>query len=484
MVKKSIQKNAFFNTLKVFLSLFFPLITFPYSSRILGPEILGKVNFAQGIISYFSLIATLGINSYAAREIAKIRDDKIKLNSLIRELLTINFVSTAISYILLFLSIVFIPKLHSYKELIIICSTLILFNTFGLNWLYEAFEEFTYITIRSLIFQVISIFLLFTLVHTKEDYLQYAAINVISNAGSNICNLIHSRNFISFKKNDSEKLQIKRHLKPVFILFASGIAATFFSSLDTTMLGFLSTDEQIGFYSAGFKIVRMVKNLFPAVTAVIIPRIVYCISKKQDSDVIDLESNAFNFILCFAMPISMGFLLLMKPLVLLFCGKTYLAAVSVSKIMTPFILCSAISNFTCNLLVVYEKEKYIIYRMAITAIIDFFLNIVFIPRYGANGAAVSTLIAEILFVALDFFFLKSYLLKLKLTKSTLQFLLASFVMSIFVFFTREFFHNPILQLAIGFIIGVFSYGITLLLLKNSFLINQIKKSLKIIKKGK
>ena len=230
MKEKSIKKNAFLNTLKTFLTLFFPLITFPYSSRILGPSILGQVNFAQGIVSYFSLIASLGLHSYAVREIAKNRDDKQKMNAIVRELWTINLVSTVISYVLLFLTVCFVTKLHEYKGLIIICSTLIMFNTFGLNWLYEAFEEYTYITIRSLIFQVISVILLFTMVRSSEDYLQYAAVNIISNVGANILNLFHARKFISLKKNDSEKLQIKRHLKPVFMLFCAAIGATFVSS--------------------------------------------------------------------------------------------------------------------------------------------------------------------------------------------------------------------------------------------------------------
>jgi len=485
--QKSIKKNAILNSLKTFLILFFPLITFPYSSRILGPEVLGKVNFAQGIVSYFSLIATLGIHSYAVREIAKNRDDKIKLNSLVKELMTINLVSTIASYVLLFLTLIFVPKLQDYKSLIIICSTLIMFNSFGLNWLYDAFEEFTYITIRSLMFQVISVILLFTLVHSKEDYLQYAAVNIISNVGANICNLFHARKFISFRKKNSEKLQIKRHLKPVFILFASGIAATFFSSLDTTMLGFLSTDEQIGFYSAGVKIVKMVKNLFPAVTAVMIPRIAYYLSQNDEKSIIDLEKKAFNFIFCFALPISMGFLLLMKPLILLFCGQTYLDAIQVSKIMSPFIICSAISTFTCSLLIVYGKEKYTIHRMVITAILDFILNMIFIPKYGANGAAISTLIAEISFVLIDFLLLKAILLKVKIEKSIFQFILALIVMSVCVYFVRNLFENIILQLVFGFISGVISYGSILVALRNEYVMVEIKKIsskiLNIIKKS-
>ena len=470
MKEKSIKKNAFLNTLKTFLTLFFPLITFPYSSRILGPSILGQVNFAQGIVSYFSLIASLGLHSYAVREIAKNRDDKQKMNAIVRELWTINLVSTVISYVLLFLTVCFVTKLHEYKGLIIICSTLIMFNTFGLNWLYEAFEEYTYITIRSLIFQVISVILLFTIVRSSEDYLQYAAVNIISNVGANILNLFHARKFISLKKNDSEKLQIKRHLKPVFILFASAIAATFFSSLDTTMLGFLSSDEQVGFYSAGAKIVRMVKNLFPAVTAVMIPRIAYYLSKDDEKSILELEKKAFNFLICFALPISAGFLLLMKPLVLLLCGEHYVNAILVSKIMSPFIICSAISTFTCSLLVVYGMERYTIHRMAITAVVDFVLNFILIPKYGANGAAVATLIAEILFVVIDCAFLRKYLAKIQMVKSIIQFSIALIIMCVCVYFSRNLFENLVLQLVTGFTAGVISYGGVLVAMRNQYVL--------------
>ncbi len=472
--QKSIKKNAFLNALKTFLTLFFPLITFPYSSRILGPEVLGKVNFAQGIVSYFSLIATLGIHSYAVREIAKNRDNRLKLNSIVKELWSINLVSTVAAYLLLFFTVLCVSKLHSYKALIIICSTLIMFNTFGLNWLYEAFEEYTYISIRSLVFQILSVVLLFTLVHSQDDYLQYAAVNIISNVGANICNLFHARKYVSFKKCDCEKLQIKRHIKPVLILFASGIAATFFASLDTTMLGFLSTDTQVGFYAAGAKIVRMVKGLFPAVTAVMIPRIAYYCSKNDEKSIIDLEVKAFSFIFCFALPVSMGFLLLMKPLVLLFCGQTYIDAVLVSKIMSPFILFSAISSFTGSLLVVYGKEKLTVYRMAVTALIDFVLNLIFIPKYGANGAAFATLIAEFTFIIIDCIFLRGYLAKIRLIKAGVQFFTAVIVMSFCVYIVRELNTNPAVQLTLGFICGVLSYGTVLLLLKNDYVSSEAK----------
>ncbi len=76
-MSKSLKLNAFFNVVRNVLRLIFPLITFPYVSRVLMPEGIGKVNFANSIISYFILLGNLGISGYATREASKIKNDKI-----------------------------------------------------------------------------------------------------------------------------------------------------------------------------------------------------------------------------------------------------------------------------------------------------------------------------------------------------------------------------------------------------------------------
>ena len=161
MPAKSIKKNAVFNVIKTLMSMIFPLITFPYASRILLPEGIGKVNFANSIVSYFSLLAGLGIGTYGIREAAKVRNDKIKLNKLVTELLLINLISTVVSYILFFISIVFVPKFFEYRALLLISGTTIIFSTIGINWLYQALEEYQFIAVRSVLFQALSIVFLF-----------------------------------------------------------------------------------------------------------------------------------------------------------------------------------------------------------------------------------------------------------------------------------------------------------------------------------
>ena len=128
MQQKSIKRNAILTTVKTLLSLLAPIITFPYISRVLSVESLGKYNFSSSVVSYFVLLAGLGISTYAVREGAKIREDREEISRFLSEIWVINIVSTIVAYILLILCIAFINKLVSYRIIILIVSLNILFN--------------------------------------------------------------------------------------------------------------------------------------------------------------------------------------------------------------------------------------------------------------------------------------------------------------------------------------------------------------------
>ena len=217
MRSKSIKKNTIFNAIKTVSAIIFPLITFPYASRTLLVENIGKVNFGLSFISYFSLIASLGINVYAIRECAKFGDDRVKLSKIASEIFSINVFTTIFSYTILILCLLFYKKIESYRTLIVIQSLSILFTTLGTDWLNTAMEDFQYITIRSLLFQVLSLILLFTFIHKPDDYIKYAAISVISSSGYNIVNMIYRRKYCDIKF--TLDIDIKKHYLPIIFLF-------------------------------------------------------------------------------------------------------------------------------------------------------------------------------------------------------------------------------------------------------------------------
>ena len=180
MKQKSLKLNVIMNSILTMSSFIFPLITFPYVSRVLSPVGTGKVAFATSFISYFSMIAQLGIPTYGIRVCAQVRDDKIKLSKTVHELLFVNMITTILSYIGLVFALIFIPRLQADKPLYIVISITILLNSIGMEWLYKALEQYTYITIRSILFKFIGLIAMFILVHEQKDYIFYGFITIFA----------------------------------------------------------------------------------------------------------------------------------------------------------------------------------------------------------------------------------------------------------------------------------------------------------------
>ena len=151
----NLKQNTIFNMIKVIAQLIFPLITFPYISRVLGTSSVGKVNYASSVYLYLSLIATLSISTYAIRECSRVRNNKKKLNKIASQIFTINLYSTLVAYIVMFV-VICIPKFQTIQNLIVINSINMIFVTLGADWINNTFEDFKYITIRTVIYQFLS----------------------------------------------------------------------------------------------------------------------------------------------------------------------------------------------------------------------------------------------------------------------------------------------------------------------------------------
>lgn len=473
MKAKSLKLNATLNVAKTVASLLFPLITFPYVSRILLPEGTGEVNYANSIISYFQIIASLGIGTYAIREAAVFRDDKNKLSKFAKEIITLNLISTIVAYICFFLALTFFSKLYEHKKILCICSASILLSTLGIDWLYSALEEYTYITIRSLSFQIISVLLLFIFVKTKEDYIKYAAIGIFSSAGSNILNLIHSRNYINFFIK--ARLNLKQHVKPIFILFITSVAINIFTILDTSMLGLLTNTTEVGYYSAASRIIRMLRDLFPAVFTVLFARLSYYASKSDDANLITLSKKTLSFIFLMALPMTTGVFILLPSIIYILCGEAFSPAINTARTMAPLLILSSYSGFLGGqLMIATQKEKTYMYCMISAALIDSILNFILIPKFGALGAALATLITEMLIFIVYTILFHSFLKQLNLKQHITQCLASTFIMTTITFSETIFLKSTISKIIVIPITGILIYIICLYFLKNTFFMDTIK----------
>ena len=474
MKEKSLKLNAVLNITKQCMNLLFPLITFPYSSRILNADGIGKVNFALSIVSYFSLLAGLGIGKYATREAAKIRDDRILLSKFTKEILTINFTTTLISYLLFFIALFAVPRFSEYRALLCVCSSTILFSTFGMEWLYNAKEEYVYTTVRGMCFQVFSLVLLFTLVKTKDDYVKYASINVISSVGSNILNFINIRKLVDFRIRVER--EIKKHFRPILILFASTVAVSLYNELDKTMIGFLATDEQVGFYSASTKITKLVIALITAVLTVISPRLSnYAETNKEKF--FELLEKTFNIILMLSLPFMFGLIVMARPLTLLFCGENFDPSVRIMQIMSVIIFMIPLATFcSTQIFIPLRKDKYTFYPVLVGAIVNAIFNVVLILKFGGLGAGIATVIAESSVTFASFILVKKSGISLgKLFSLFYQYIISSLLMGITVYFIMKKFNDSYFFMFVDILIGIIVYFLVLFLLKNKY-VWQIVKS--------
>lgn len=465
MAEKSIKKNAFLNMTKTVMGLFFPLITFPYASRILLPEGIGKVNFANSIVGYFTLVASLGVHGYAVREAAKIRNDKDALSKFSKEIFTINMIATFLAYFFFIITLLLSPKLQNYKNLLLLASSTIVFNLLGLDWLYAAEEDYAYITIRSILFQIISLFILFIFVRTQDDYMQYAAMGIFSSVGANICNFIHSRKYINWTKQYA--LFLRPHIKSIFVFFGMALVTSIYTILDTSMLGYLSNDLQVGYYSAATKVNRMVLSVIIAATNVLLPRLSYYQSNNQKSDVQNLLNKSLRFTHFIAIPATCGLFVLAPPIIMVISGETYLPATLPMQVITPILCIIPTANImggqACT---VFRKEKIILYAEIAGALSNVTCNLMLIPRYGALGAAIGTIVAEIIVTLIEFMFARVYFCLKEQCINIIQISISSFTMTVCLLFIRKHIQNNLVLLLVSIASGCIIYGIMLLILQN------------------
>lgn len=402
---KSLKLNFIMNAILTMSQFIFPLITFPYVSRILLPEGTGKVSFATSVISYFAMFAQLGIPTYGIRACAKIRDDKEKLTKTVQELFIINIAMSLLAYIVLFGAIALVPRLQQDKILFLVVSVTILFNAIGMEWLYKALEQYTYITVRSIIFKFIALIAMFTLIHQKSDYILYGGISILAASASNILNFFHVHKYVSLKPVGN--YNFKQHFKAVAVFFAMSCATTIYTHLDTVMLGFMTSDVNVGYYNAAVKIKTILVSIVTSLGVVLLPRASYYVEHNMIDEFYRITKKAINFVFLIATPMMIYFIMFAKEGIFFLSGSAYAGSIIPMQIIMPTLLLIGLTNIMgIQMLVPLGREKTVLYSEIAGVIVDVVLNALLIPRYASAGAAIGTLAAETAVLIVQYIALK------------------------------------------------------------------------------
>ncbi len=403
----STKKNFIYNLILGGTNILVPVVTFPYASRVLGPEGIGITSFALSLSVTFIVLGSLGIPIYGIREIAKSRKSQHELSKTFSELIIIHLF-WIILVLVFYAAWIFLSgtyqneiQLKYFSFAHIICSVGLI------NWFYQGIERYKWISIINAISKALIIILLFILVNSPNDYWIYYSIIVFSNILTAVLNIFYSFNYVRFTLSG---LNYKRHLKPIIVLFSTQLAISIYVNLDIIMLNYLSNIEQVGYYSTALKIVKTVLIIVTSLGAVLIPKISLLIKEKRKEDVRAIIEKSIKFVFITSFPLMIGLTLVSNEIIILFAGIQFISASSILIWLTPLIFLAGMSNvFGLQVLVPCNLEKKLMYVVVFAAFMNFSLNLFLIPIYQIKGAVFSTIITEIIIVSFTFILSKKEL---------------------------------------------------------------------------
>ena len=391
---RSLKVNAALNVIKQCSTVVFPLITYPYISRVLGTDNFGRVNFASSIVEYGIVLAALGIPSYVVREGAKVRNNEREVNQMASEVFTISLLTMLLTVAALGLLVAYVPKLRAEWTLILVLGFNILFSILGRDWVNTIYEDYFYVTVRYIFFKAVSLVLIFLFVKDASHYVRYAAILLFSESGGYIANMFYSRRYIPF--SITRHPNIRKHLKPLLLLFCSTVAIRIYIQSDITLLGFIRTDAEVGIYSLASKIYSVIKSVLNAIILVAIPRVSFYIGNGKTDEYNELLGELKDTLITLLFPCIVGGIALSRNIILLMGGEAYLSGYRAFEILCVALLFAVLGCFYAQgVLIPNKKEGTFFACTSIAAAINILLNCIAIPYWGIEGAAVTTLIAEI-----------------------------------------------------------------------------------------
>lgn len=414
-----IQKNIFYNVLLAVSQVLFPLLTFPYLARVLGPENIGLYNFSESYARYFALVAALGISVYGVREIAKKQEQPKALSNTFVELFLINFIATCVLSVVYIFTIVYSNKLSSNATLFYWSFFFFFFQVFVLEWFFTGINQFKYIAVRFFIIRLVFIAAIFIFIKEANDYVKYMQLQVGLTFFLGVINFVYLFKFIDLKNIRFSELNITKHLKPLFLLFLTIFSISVYLHFDTVLLGILADNESVGYYSAPLKLVKIIIAVLAAITAAMFPKMVQFFEQGNTVEFEKMLKQSFELVVSIGIPTTILVYILAPEIIYILFGSSFEPAIVPLQITAPLILIVSLSTiFGFQILSVHSKDSAILKSAVAGMLFSLVASFIFIPKFKQAGAAYIILFTELL-VLLFFIYFSSKVVQLKNTKQVI-----------------------------------------------------------------
>lgn len=454
----SIKRNFAHNFIFLLSNILFPLISFSYASRILGPEAYGKIQFVLVFAQYFVLVAAMGIPIFGVREIAKVRHDKNLLSNKVSELLIINIISSALLMIVYIIVIISIGWFKEDFQLYLLGGLIVLTGFSTLDWFYNGVEQFHFLSIRSIVIKSLSLIALFLFVKTKGDFILYFIVVLFSILANNFWNLVKLRGHLTFKLAN---LNFRSHLPVLLTLLGTTLSISIYTVIDTLLLGFLADNTSVGYYTAALKISKIAIPIVTVLGVVLIPKITQSIANNDIPTLNKLANYSFSFICLIGIPIAAGLFLFASEFIISISGTEFSSAILTMKITAPIALLVGFGHlFGFQLLIPAGLEKKYLIATICGMVISIILNLILINGLKDKGTAIATLSGELVVSFIAFYYVYK---KMNLSINwwaALQALIACIIFIPLAYLLRQYINDAIIRLIIAIPISAILYFFT------------------------
>ena len=387
-----IKKNILYTIILTTSNYIFPLIVYPYVSRVLGVENIGLCNFIDSVINYFILFSMMGITIIGTRQIAIEKSNDSGLGKTFSSLMTLNGLTTLIAIIALIPVTLCVPELYLNKEMMLYGGLKILSNYFLLEWFYKGLEDFKFITIRTIFVKILYVISVFIFVKTRGDYKVYYLLTVLMISLNAIINTSYSRKFAKFK---FKWIQLKSYVKSYLILGLYFFLNSLFTTFNIVYLGFACNDTQVGYYTTATKLYSILLALYTGVTTVLMPRMSNLLAQNKMDEFRNLLSKSISILFTFSIPLIIFTTIFAPYIVYLISGPGYDGAITPMRIIMPLMLLIGYEQVqVVQCLMPLKKDRAVMLNAGAGALVGITLNLLIVPHLESIGSAITWIAAE------------------------------------------------------------------------------------------
>ena len=479
MANKSIKKNFIYNLIYQVTMLVSPLVVTPYISRIFLPDSVGLYSYAESMAAYFVLVAVLGTSTYGQRAIGYLQEDKEGRSRAFWEIFLLRFLTTAVTmgayigYAFLF------AEENLYITLILGLNVLNV--VFDITWFMQGMEEFGKTALRSIFFRLLSVGAIFLFVKDGGDLLLYVLFMTAFTVLGNISLWLYLPKYLVRVKGISPF----RDIKSVLMLFIPTVATQVYTVLDKSMLGWFSDGfDENGYYEQAEKIVKIAMSAVTALGIVMIPRIASTYKAGDMEKVKYYIYNSYRYVWMMAIPIMFGFISIASVFTPVYYGDGYEKCATLLPIFSILLVLIGLSNVNgMQYFVPIGKESILTLTVVVGAVVNFILNLILIPFFASVGASIASVVAEFAVTLTGLVYIRKtrqFSLRPVFTCSW-RYWIAGGVMCGALFGLKYLMPAAVWSLAVLIASGAAIYFAVLLLLRDPFLFDVIKKGFAMLK---